>query len=143
MKTFMIPVDKIREVIGSGGKMITAIIEKSDDVKIDIEDDGQVTIYHRESTAIEKAYKLIKAIAMPVIVGEEIIGPVVKIEKFGVFVNLKENLDGLIHISKLAKQHVEKAEDIVQLNDIVKVKVIEIDGKGKIKLQLIEILPKK
>ncbi len=143
MKTFMIPVDKIREVIGPGGKMITAIIEKSDDVKIDIEDDGQVTIYHRESTAIEKAYQLIKAIAMPVIVGEEIIGPVVKIEKFGVFVNLKENLDGLIHISKLAKQHVEKAEDIVQLNDIVKVKVIEIDGKGKIKLQLIEILPKK
>ncbi|WP_241568664.1 polyribonucleotide nucleotidyltransferase [Spiroplasma endosymbiont of Megaselia nigra] len=143
MKTFMIPVDKIREVIGPGGKIITAIIEKSDDVKIDIEDDGQVTIYHRESTAIEKAYKLIKAIAMPVIVGEEIIGPVVKIEKFGVFVNLKENLDGLIHISKLAKQHVEKAEDIVQLNDIVKVKVIEIDGKGKIKLQLIEILPKK
>ncbi len=143
IKIFMIPVDKIREVIGPGGKMITAIIEKSDDVKIDIEDDGQVTIYHKESTAIEKAYQLIKAIAMPVIVGEEIIGPVVKIEKFGVFVNLKENLDGLIHISKLAKQHVEKAEDIVQLNDIVKVKVIEIDGKRKIKLQLIEILPKK
>ncbi|ALA98248.1 polyribonucleotide nucleotidyltransferase [Spiroplasma kunkelii CR2-3x] len=143
MKTFMIPVNKIREVIGPSGKMITAIIEKSDNVKINIEYDGQVTICHRESTAIEKAYQLIKAIAMPVIVGEEIIGPVVKIEKFGVFVNLKENLDGLIHISKLSKQHVEKAEDIVQLNDIIKVKVIEIDGKGKIKLQLIEILPKK
>ncbi|WHQ37319.1 polyribonucleotide nucleotidyltransferase [Spiroplasma sp. SV19] len=143
MKTFMIPVDKIREVIGPGGKMITAIIEKADDVKIDIEDDGQVTIYHKDYPAIEKAYELIKAIAMPVEIGVEITGPVVKIEKFGAFVNLKENVDGLIHISKLAEKRVEKTEDIMQLNDIVKVKVLEVDSKGKIKLQLIEVLSKK
>ncbi|WP_425378688.1 polyribonucleotide nucleotidyltransferase [Spiroplasma endosymbiont of Polydrusus pterygomalis] len=143
MKTFIIPVDKIREVIGPGGKMIIAIIEKSDDAKIDIEDDGQVTIYHKATTAIEKAYQLIKAIVTPVTIGEEIIGPVVKIEKFGVFVNLKESVDGLIHISKLSDKNVEKAEDIVQLNDNVKVKVLEINEKGKIKLQLMEILPKK
>ncbi|WP_424526350.1 polyribonucleotide nucleotidyltransferase [Spiroplasma endosymbiont of Glossina fuscipes fuscipes] len=143
MKTFMIPVDKIREVIGPGGKMITAIIEKADDVKIDIEDDGQVTIYHKDYPAIEKAYELIKAIAMPVEIGTEMTGPVVKIEKFGAFVNLKENVDGLIHISKLAEKRVEKTEDIVQLNDFVKVKVLEVDSKGKIKLQLLEVLPKK
>lgn len=140
MKTFMIPVDKIREVIGPGGKMITAIIEKADDVKIDIKDDGQVTIYHKDYPAIEKAYELIKAIAMPVEIGAEITGSVVKIEKFGAFVNLKENVDGLIHISKLAEKRVEKTEDIVQLNDLVKVKVLEVDSKGKIKLQLIEVL---
>ncbi|KAF0851756.1 MAG: polyribonucleotide nucleotidyltransferase [Spiroplasma poulsonii] len=143
MKTFMIPVDKIREVIGPGGKMITAIIEKADDVKIDIEDDGQVTIYHKDYPAIEKAYELIKAIAMPVEIGAEMTGPIVKIEKFGAFVNLKENVDGLIHISKLAEKRVEKTEDIVQLNDLVKVKVLEVDSKGKIKLQLLEVLPKK
>lgn len=143
MKTFMIPVDKIREVIGPGGKMITAIIEKADDVKIDIEDDGQVTIYHKDYPAIEKAYELIKAIAMPVEIGAEMTGPIVKIEKFGAFVNLKENVDGLIHISKLAEKRVETTEDIVQLNDLVKVKVLEVDGKGKIKLQLLEVLPKK
>ncbi|MBW3058611.1 polyribonucleotide nucleotidyltransferase [Spiroplasma poulsonii] len=143
MKTFMIPVDKIREVIGPGGKMITAIIEKADDVKIDIEDDGQVIIYHKDYPAIEKAYELIKAIAMPVEIGAEMTGPIVKIEKFGAFVNLKENVDGLIHISKLAEKRVEKTEDIVQLNDLVKVKVLEVDSKGKIKLQLLEVLPKK
>ncbi|MBW3058603.1 MAG: polyribonucleotide nucleotidyltransferase [Spiroplasma poulsonii] len=143
MKTFMIPVDKIREVIGPGGKMITAIIEKADDVKIDIEDDGQVTIYHKDYPAIEKAYELIKAIAMPVEIGAEMTGPIVKIEKFGAFVNLKENVDGLIHISKLAEKRVEKTEDIVQLNDLVKVKVLEVDSKGKIKLQLLEVLQKK
>ncbi|WP_338964269.1 MULTISPECIES: polyribonucleotide nucleotidyltransferase [unclassified Spiroplasma] len=143
MKTFMIPVDKIREVIGPGGKMITAIIEKADDVKIDIEDDGQVTIYHKDYPAIEKAYELIKAIAMSVEIGAEMTGPIVKIEKFGAFVNLKENVDGLIHISKLAEKRVEKTEDIVQLNDLVKVKVLEVDGKGRIKLQLLEVLPKK
>ncbi|WP_374696419.1 polyribonucleotide nucleotidyltransferase [Spiroplasma endosymbiont of Polydrusus formosus] len=143
MKTFMIPVDKIRKVIGPNGKMITAIIEKSDDVKIDIEDGGQVTIYHKATTAIEKAYQLIKAIAIPVTIGEEIIGTVVKVEKFGIFVNLKENVDGLIHISKLSDKHVKKAENIVQLNDNVKVKILEINEKGKINLQLIEIIPKK
>ncbi|WP_425379768.1 polyribonucleotide nucleotidyltransferase [Spiroplasma endosymbiont of Stenodema calcarata] len=143
MKTFMIPVDKIREVIGPGGKMITVIIEKADDVKIDIEDDGQVTIYHKDYAAIMKAYELIKAIAMPVEIGSEMTGPVVKIEKFGAFINLKENVDGLIHVSKLAEKRVEKVEDIVQLNDIVKVKVLEVDSKGKIKLQLVEVLSKK
>lgn len=146
MKKFMIPIKKIREIIGPGGKMIENIIEKSNYVKIDIENNGKVIIYHKEETSIEKAYKLIKEIALsnniPVSVGEEIKGTVVKIEKFGVFINLKKNIHGLIHISKLSKQYIKKIEDFIKLNDIVKVKVIEINKKLKIKLQLIEILSK-
>ncbi|AGM26455.1 polynucleotide phosphorylase/polyadenylase [Spiroplasma syrphidicola EA-1] len=143
MKTFMIPVEKIRDVIGTGGKTITSIIEKSNNVKIDIEDDGQVTIYHKDYEAINNAYQLIKDIVFPVEINQELIGTVVKIEKFGAFVNLKENLDGLIHISKLADHRVEKTEDIVNVNDKVKVKVIELDSKGKIKLQLLEVITSK
>ncbi|WP_368486844.1 polyribonucleotide nucleotidyltransferase [Spiroplasma sp. DGKH1] len=142
MKTFMIPIDKIREVIGTGGKVISALIEKSDDVKIDIEDDGQVTIYHKNYESIEKAYQFIKDIVWPAAVGEEYEGKVVKIEKFGAFVNLKEGVDGLIHISKLSDKHVGKTEDIVNLNDLVRVKVLEIDPKGKIKLGLVKIISK-
>ncbi|AHF57316.1 polyribonucleotide nucleotidyltransferase [Spiroplasma eriocheiris] len=142
MKTFMIPIDKIREVIGTGGKVISALIEKSDDVKIDIEDDGQVTIYHKNYESIEKAYQFIKDIVWPAAVGEEYEGKVVKIEKFGAFVNLKEGVDGLIHISKLSDKHVGKTEDIVNLNDLVRVKVLEIDAKGKIKLGLVKIISK-
>ncbi|WP_041611901.1 polyribonucleotide nucleotidyltransferase [Spiroplasma chrysopicola] len=143
MKTFMIPVEKIRDVIGTGGKTITSIIEKSNNVKIDIEDDGQVTIYHKDYEAINRAYQLIKDIVFPVEINQELIGTVVKIEKFGAFVNLKENLDGLIHISKLADHRVEKTEDIVNVNDQVKVKVIELDSKGKIKLKLLEVIKSK
>ncbi|AHF60623.1 polynucleotide phosphorylase [Spiroplasma mirum ATCC 29335] len=142
MKTFMIPIDKIREVIGTGGKVISALIEKSDDVKIDIEDDGQVTIYHKNYESIEKAYQFIKDIVWPAAVGEEYEGKVVKIEKFGAFVNLKEGVDGLIHISKLSDKHVGKTEKIVNLNDLVRVKVLEIDAKGKIKLGLVKIISK-
>ena len=142
MKTFMIPIDKIREVIGTGGKVISALIEKSDGVKIDIEDDGKITIYHKNYESIEKAYQFIKDIVWPVAVGEEYEGKVVKIEKFGAFVNLKEGVDGLIHISKLSDKHVGKTENIVNLNDLVRVKVLEINAKGKIKLGLVKIISK-
>ncbi len=127
-----IAVDKIRDVIGSGGKIINQIIEESGNVKIDIEDDGRVVIYHDDRAMINKAKEMIENIVREAKVGEIYDAKVVRIEKFGAFVELFKGTDGLLHISKIDHDRIEKVEDVLNLNDIVKVKVTEIDDRGRV-----------
>ena len=133
-ETFYIDKDKIKDVIGSGGKVINDIIEKCNDVKIDIEDDGKVTIYHTDKESIEKAKSIIESIVREVEVGEEFEGEVTRVEEYGAFVKLFGDKEGLCHVSKLAWGYVKDAHDVVKVGDTLKVKVIDIDDHGKIKL---------
>jgi polyribonucleotide nucleotidyltransferase len=142
VKLMMIDPDKIRDVIGPGGKQITQIIEQCNDVKIDIEQDGRVTIMHTNSVDIEKAIKLIEDIVREAKKGEVYSGKVVRVEKFGCFVELWPGTDGLCHISKLAHERVNKVEDICNVGDVITVKVIGIDDRGRIDLSRKDTLPK-
>ena len=137
--TFDIDPDKIREVIGSGGKVINKIIEDTG-VKIDISDTGTVFIASSNEEMAEKAKKIIMSIAKDPEVGDEIEGAVVRIMDFGAFVEIAPGKDGMIHISKLSKDRVEKVTDVVNIDDQVLVKVIKIDEKGRIDLKLIKKL---
>lgn len=130
--------DKISEVIGQKGKMINAIIDETG-VKIDINDDGGISICGVEKENIDAAVKLIKSIVEPIKEGEIYEGKVVRIMQFGAFVQLTPTKDGLIHISKLAKERVEKVEDVVNIGDLVRVKVIEVDKMGRINLSLKDV----
>ena len=131
-----IDVDKIKDVIGSGGKTINKIISDTG-VKIDIEEDGSVFIAGTDSEAAEKAKSIIEAITMDLEVGNIYIGKVTRIMNFGAFVEIAPGKEGMIHISKLAKERVEKVEDVVSIGDEVKVKVIEIDNQGRVNLMRI------
>ena len=130
--------EKIGEIIGQRGKTINTIIEETG-VKIDIEDDGRVAVCGVDQEGIDKALKMIHGIVDPIEVGQVYEGKVVRIMNFGAFVELSPNKDGLIHISKLAKQRVEKVEDVVNIGDVVKVKVMEVDRMGKISLSLKDV----
>lgn len=134
--------DQIRDVIGQGGKVINEIIEKSNDVKIDIEQDGTVIIYHTDQEAINTAASLIEAIVKKAQVGEVYDGKVVRIEKYGAFVQLFEGTDGLLHVSQIAHERVENPADVLKMGDIVKVKVTEIDEKGRVNISRKALLPK-
>ena len=136
MITTTIDVDKIRDVIGSGGKVIQKIIADTG-VKIDIEDDGRVFIAAVNTEAGEKALSIIKSIVSDPEPGAEYTGKVVKIMTFGAFVEIAPGKDGLIHISKLDSKRVEKVEDVVNVGDEVHVKVLEIDKMGRINLKRI------
>ena len=138
---FTINPEKIREVIGPGGKMINKIIADTG-VKIDIEDDGRVYIASPDSEAAEQAKKTIETIVKEIEVGEIYTGKVVRIMPFGAFVELIPGKDGLVHISKLANERVEKVEDVVKIGDEVKVKVVEIDKQGRVNLTRKGLLPK-
>ncbi|MGL5977605.1 MAG: polyribonucleotide nucleotidyltransferase [Erysipelotrichaceae bacterium] len=127
-----IDVDKIRDVIGPGGKMINQIIADCDNVKIDIEDDGRVVIYHQDREAIQKAADMIFNLTRSAKVGEIYDAKVMRVEKFGAFVQLFPGTDGLLHVSKISHDRVEKVEDVIKLGDVVKVKVMEIDEKGRV-----------
>jgi polyribonucleotide nucleotidyltransferase len=129
----MINPDKIREVIGPGGKMINKIIEETG-VKIDIEDDGRVYIATADEEASQKARGMIEAIVKEIEVGEVYFGTVVRLMKFGAFVQLLPGKDGMVHISKLADRRVEKVEDEVAIGDRILVKVVEIDSQGRVNL---------
>ena len=131
-----IDVDKIKDVIGSGGKTINKIIADTG-VKIDIEEDGSVFIAGTDSEAAEKAKSIIDAITMDLEVGNTYVGKVTRIMNFGAFVEVAPGKEGMIHISKLAKERVEKVEDVVSIGDEVKVKVIEIDNQGRVNLMRI------
>ena len=137
-----IDVDKIRDVIGQGGKVINDIIAKCDNVKIDIEDDGHVVIYHMNRDAINKAVKMIEDIVREAKVGEIYEGKVVRIESYGCFVNLFGDVDGLCHVSKLAHRRIEHPKDVVKLGQKLKVIVTDIDEKGRINLSHKEFEPK-
>ncbi len=143
MTTFMIDPDKIREVIGTGGKVINDIIAQCDNCKIDIEDNGQVTIYHMDRDVINKAKNIIENIVKEAKVGEIYEGEVTRVEDYGAFINLFGNVDGLCHVSRLGWGYISKASDIVKVGDKLKVKVIEIDEKGKVKVSHREFEEKK
>ena len=131
--------DKISEIIGKLGKTINAIIDETG-VKIDINDEGRVDICGVDQVMIDRAMEIIRLIVEPVEAGKIYEGEVVRIMNFGAFVQLAPNKDGLIHISKLSKERVEKVEDVVNIGDKVKVKVLEIDKMGRINLALREII---
>ena len=135
---FTIDTNKIKDVIGSGGKTITKIIEDTG-VKIDINDFGDVFISAIDEDKIAQAKKTIELICNDPEVGEELTGTVVRIMPFGAFVEIAPGKDAMIHISKLKKERVEKVEDVLQLGDKVKVKVIDITDKG-MGLRLVEVL---
>ncbi len=131
--TFMVKPDKIREIIGPSGKMINQIIDATG-VKIDIEDDGRVCVASSDQEAIDKAKAMIMAIAKDIEVGEEYDGKVVRIMNFGAFIELVPGKDGMLHISKMDNKRVEKVEDVMNIGDIVKVKVDAIDNQNRINL---------
>ena len=134
VKMIRIEPSKIKDVIGSGGKTITQIIDDCNQVKIDIEQDGRVTVMHEDTLWIEKAIAKIEAIVREAKVGEIYTATVTRIEKFGVFCQLWEGCEGLCHISKLAKDRVNKCEDVVSIGDQIIVKCINIDEKGRVDL---------
>lgn len=134
--------EKIRDVIGPSGKMINQIIAACDDVKIDIDDDGHVVIYHNEIEPLKKAADMIYNITREAKVGDIYEAKVVRIEKFGAFVELFPGCDGLLHVSKIAHERIEKPEDVLKIGDIVKVKVIEIDDKGRVNVSRKALLEK-
>nr|WP_312576166.1 polyribonucleotide nucleotidyltransferase [Sedimentibacter sp.] len=134
--------DKIRDVIGSGGKVINKIIEETG-VKIDIEDDGSVLIAAENVDSAYKAKKIIEDIVKEIEVGEIILGKVVRITTFGAFVALTDNKDGLLHISQISDKRVNKVEDVLNIGDEILVKVTEIDQQGKIKLSRKDALKEK
>ncbi len=139
--TFTINPDKIREVIGSGGKTINKIIADTG-VKIDIEDDGTVYIASPDSAAAAEARRIIDGIVKEIEVGDVYLGTVVGIKDFGAFINLKPGTDGLLHISRIANKRVEKVEDVLSMGEQVLVRVIDIDPKnGKISLTRKDMLP--
>ena len=134
IETISVPTDKIREVIGAGGKVIREIVEESG-AKVDINDDGIVKIASNNAEAIEKALEMINSIVAEPEVGTIYEGKVVKIMDFGAFVNFFGKKDGLVHISQLSTERVNKVTDVVSEGDIVKVKFVGFD-RGKVKLSM-------
>ncbi len=135
IETFRIATDKIREVIGTGGKVIREIVEKTG-AKINIEDDGTVKVASADANSIRAAVNWIKSIAMDPEVGQIYEGTVVKVVDFGAFVNFFGSKDGLVHISQLAKGRVAKTADVVREGDKVKVKLLGFDDRGKVRLSM-------
>ena len=136
--TTTIKVDKIRDVIGAGGKTINKIIDETG-VKMDIEDDGKVFIYTTEQENGQKALEMIEEIVREIEVGGVYQGTVARIMPFGAFIDLGAGKEGLLHISKISKKRVEKVEDVLKIGDKTLVKVIEIDEQGRINLSRKEI----
>ncbi len=142
-KIYSISIDpeKIGEVIGTGGKVINKIIEETG-VKIDIEEDGNIFILSESEENAKKAISIIEDITREIEVGETYSGKVVRITNFGAFVEIAKGKEGMVHISKLAHERVEKVEDVLKVGDIIDVKVIEIDKMGRINLSRKALLPK-
>jgi polyribonucleotide nucleotidyltransferase len=138
IEVITIPTDKIREVIGTGGKVIREIVEKTG-AKIDINDDGTVKVASSSGTAIAAAMKWIKSIVSEPEVGEIYDGKVVKVVDFGAFVNFFGARDGLVHVSELAPRRVAKVSDVVNEGDMVKVKLLGFDNRGKVRLSMKQV----
>ena len=140
--TTQINVDKIKDVIGKGGETINKIIEETG-VKIDIEDDGQVFIYSSDEQMAERALEIIENIARVIEVGEIYYGTVDRITSFGAFIDLGGGKEGLVHISKISKEHVRNVSDYLKVGDKVPVKVIEVDEQGRINLTMKDLVEDK
>jgi len=151
IEVFKIDPEKIKDVIGRGGEMITKIILEAsnvtavndkDAVKVDLEDDGRVIIYHTDKEIIAKTRKMIEDIVKVVETGEIYTGKVVKVEDFGCFVELWPNCEGLVHVSQLAHERVEKPSDLFKVGDEIVVKALGYDNRGRLNLSRKEALPK-
>ncbi len=152
IETFTIDPEKIKDVIGRGGEMITKIILEAsnvksvndkDAVKVDLEDDGRVVIYHRDANIIAKTKEMIEMVIREVKTGEIYTGKVVKVEDFGCFVELWPGCEGMVHVSHLDFKHVNKASDIVKVGDEIIVKSLGYDNRGRLNLSRKDALPKK
>ena len=141
MDTFNIPVDRIRDVIGTGGKTINQIIEDNDNIKIDINDDGKVILYHMDREVINNTKKIIEDLTREAKVGDIYDAKVVRLEKFGAFVELWKGQDALLHVSKISNERVEKPEDVLKIGQTIKVKVTEVGDKG-VSVSAKDLLPK-
>lgn len=141
IETIMINPDKIRDVIGPGGKMINKIIAETG-VDIDIEDDGRVLITSVDAGGMQKAIEWIKQLTHEVAAGEQYDGTVVRLEDFGAFINILPGQDGLVHVSEIAWERTNRPSDVLHLGDKVKVVVREIDNLGRINLSIRQLLPK-
>ena len=137
--TMMVKPEKVREVIGSGGKVIKGIIEKTG-AKVDIEDSGKVTISSTNGESLKLAVAMINDITQEAEIGKIYFGKVRKIMEFGAFVEIFPGTDGLVHISQIDNKRVEKVSDVLKEGDEVKVKVLDVDRAGKIKLSIKETL---
>jgi len=137
-----IPVDKIRDVIGTGGKTINAIIEASNGCKIDISDEGRVLIYHQDQASIDIAKGKIEELTKEAKVGEIYEGKVTRIESFGAFVELFPGTDALVHVRNMSWDYVEKPASVVKIGDTVKVVVTEIDEKGRVNASMKALMEK-
>jgi polyribonucleotide nucleotidyltransferase len=137
-----IPTDKIRVVIGKGGEQIDKIIEECNDIKIDIDDDGKVVFYHTDQEMIDKAKKIISDLIREAKVGEEYDAKVTEVRDSFAFVNLFPGTDALLHVSQLKWERVEDIKTELHVGDVVKVKVIQIDDAGKVKVSARECTPK-
>ena len=133
VETITIKVDKIRDVIGTGGKVVRGIVDETG-VDVDIHEDGHIFLTSPDAAAMTRAKQMIEDIVREVEVGEVYTGTVTRLLKFGAFVQILPNKEGLCHISQLANHHVERVEDVVQVGDQLTVKVVEIDEKGRINL---------
>ncbi len=151
IETFMIKPEKIKDVIGKGGDTITNIILKSSNVesvqdpnavKIDVEENGQVVIYHIDKEVIDKAAKMIKDIVREVETGKQYIGKVVKVEDYGAYVELWSGCQGLVHVSQIAYEHVDKASDVLKVGDEIMVESLGYDNHGRLNLSRKACLPK-
>jgi len=151
-ETFMINPSKIKDVIGKGGEMITKIICEASNVndvnninavKVDLEDDGRVIIYHTDKEIIEKTRKMIEDVTREVEDGKVYNAKVIKVEEFGCFVEVWPGCEGLVHISQLSDKRVENVNDVVKLGDEIVVKSLGFDKKGRLNFSRKEALPKK
>lgn len=141
IETVMINPEKIRDVIGPGGKVINKIIEETG-VQIDIEQDGRVMITSNDAEGMKRAIEIVKQLTHEVEAGEEYEGAVVRLEDFGAFVNILPGKDGLVHVSEISYERVNKPADVLKMGDKVKVKVKEIDSMGRVNLSMKILLPK-
>ncbi len=139
--TMQVQPDKIRDIIGPGGKMINKIIDETG-VKIDIDDDGKVSIASDSAQNGEKAIELINRVIKDVEVGEMYMGKVIRIVPFGAFVEILNGKEGLVHISNISHERINKVEDVLHVGDEILVKVIDIDNQGRINLSRKAVLPK-
>jgi polyribonucleotide nucleotidyltransferase len=135
MSAMRVPSDKIRDVIGKGGATIRALTEETG-ASIDIEDDGTVRVYADNKENAKAAVERILAITAEAEVGKIYEGKVVRIEEFGAFVNILPGKDGLVHISQIANERVKAVTDYIKMDDVIKVKVLDVDVRGRIKLSM-------
>ena len=135
IETMQIPTDKIREVIGSGGKVIREIVETSG-AKVDINDDGQIKIASNDADAIKSAYDMIHSIVAEPEVNEIYTGKVVKVVDFGAFVNFFGKRDGLVHVSQIENRRINHPSDVLKEGQEVKVKLLGFDDRGKVRLSM-------